>query len=256
MLLTDKDIERFWSKIDVKGDNECWPWVAKSKLSYGYGAINVWVSPEKRQNVAASRLSCFLAYGPPPTNDHRALHSCDNPPCCNPGHLRWGTQKDNVADAIKRNRQVNPPDTHSHPEWNAKRLAAMPKGEALHNQSLTETLVREIWRLHFEGKSATEIADILGVKRDPVIDACRGRSWRHLHDAPSVESLKESGAPRGFNQFSRGGNTRDLHPRSKLTSGQAQEIKRLFDEGLGWKEISERYNVSKCTVYKARKEAS
>jgi len=31
-------------------------------------------------------------------------HSCDNPPCCNPRHLRFGTRLENVADVIKRGR--------------------------------------------------------------------------------------------------------------------------------------------------------
>jgi len=31
-----------------------------------------------------------------------ALHSCDNPGCVNPDHLRWGTELDNIKDAIAR----------------------------------------------------------------------------------------------------------------------------------------------------------
>lgn len=203
MILSDKDIQRFWSKVDIRGANECWPWIAKSKLDYGYGVLNIWVEENKRRNVPASRISCFLAHGEPPHPSAKSLHSCDNPPCCNPNHLRWGTQKENVADAIERERHVYPPDTHSNPEWNAKRLASMPKGENLHNQSLTESQAREIWRLHFEHKSASEIARLIGSKPHVVYDVCRGRSWQHLPDAPNIEELKKGGVRRGFNQFSR-----------------------------------------------------
>jgi hypothetical protein len=34
----------------------------------------------------------------------RGLHSCDNRPCCNPGHLFEGTQRDNIADMITKGR--------------------------------------------------------------------------------------------------------------------------------------------------------
>jgi hypothetical protein len=37
------------------------------------------------------------------------MHTCDNPRCVNPIHLRAGTQKDNMQDAKKKGRLVPPP---------------------------------------------------------------------------------------------------------------------------------------------------
>lgn len=37
-------------------------------------------------------------------SDLYVLHSCDNPSCVKIEHLRYGTQKDNMADAMERNR--------------------------------------------------------------------------------------------------------------------------------------------------------
>ena len=36
------------------------------------------------------------------------LHSCDNPPCVLPDHLRVGTSQDNVDDMVKRGRSIHP----------------------------------------------------------------------------------------------------------------------------------------------------
>ncbi len=55
--------------------------------------------------MRAHRVSWILTHGP---IDHGmgCLHKCDNPPCVNPSHLFIGTQKDNVRDAISKNRPV------------------------------------------------------------------------------------------------------------------------------------------------------
>lgn len=37
------------------------------------------------------------------------MHTCDNPPCCNPSHLVLGTQAENLADMRAKGRGVNPP---------------------------------------------------------------------------------------------------------------------------------------------------
>lgn len=197
-LLTSEDLDRFWGKIDVRGEEECWPWTAKAKNPAGYGVLK----HKSGKNIIASRISCFLRHGPPPHQTAKSLHSCDNPPCCNPKHLRWGTTRDNTEDAISRNRHVNPPDTHSNPEWNAKRLAAMPKGEAVHNQSLTEGQAREVMALHIGHNNVSQISEATGIKKHVIADICRGRSWRHLDNIPTIEQMKAGGVRRGFNQFS------------------------------------------------------
>lgn len=51
-----------------------------------------------------NRLVLFLISGDVPEKMN-ALHTCDNNKCLNPKHLYWGTQKQNVIDAITRGRQ-------------------------------------------------------------------------------------------------------------------------------------------------------
>lgn len=180
---------RFWRRVEKKTQDECWPWTG-GKNSAGYGVY--YAAP--RTPVLATRYACSLASGHMPPRKTYCLHSCDNPACCNPRHLRWGTPTDNVRDAMARKRHRNPPPPKGNPN--------PPKGAAVWNQTLTEAKVREIWRLHLAGRNTSQIAAEVDAKQYTVADVCRGRSWRHLTDAPSLDSLKAGGARRGVNQFS------------------------------------------------------
>lgn len=54
------------------------------------------------------------------------LHSCDNPPCCNPEHLRLGTHSDNMQDRAKRGRA---PKTAEHSRKVADDMASAIRNE-------------------------------------------------------------------------------------------------------------------------------
>ena len=88
--------DRFWSKVDIKSPDECWPWTA-SRTRQGYGHFG-W----NQKVVEASRVAYILTHGDP--GDFCVLHSCDHPECCNPAHLRAGTHQDNSQDMVDRGR--------------------------------------------------------------------------------------------------------------------------------------------------------
>lgn len=98
-LFSKKDKIRFWSKVDKREENECWPWTA-GFFDTGYGAFSL-----GKQNVGAHRASFVLSFrGLAPAEVVR--HSCHNRSCVNPGHLLAGSQADNIGDMVCAGRQA------------------------------------------------------------------------------------------------------------------------------------------------------
>jgi hypothetical protein len=85
-------LEIFWSKVDIQGPDDCWPWKrAKNKQGYGQVTIN-------RKMQPAHRVAWEIENQQEMPADLMALHSCNWKPCCNPRHVRPGTGVDNAAD--------------------------------------------------------------------------------------------------------------------------------------------------------------
>ncbi len=87
-------VRYFWSRIALTADDDrCWEW--QYSTTCGYGAIKI-----NTHTFRAHRIAWQLANGRAPVLD--ILHSCDNRLCCNPKHLREGTQKENNQEARDR----------------------------------------------------------------------------------------------------------------------------------------------------------
>lgn len=76
----------------------CWGW-SGSKSKFGYGLVR----GEGGRPVGAHRVSYEMFVGPI-GRGMSILHSCDNPECTNPRHLRAGTQAENMRDMAVRGR--------------------------------------------------------------------------------------------------------------------------------------------------------
>jgi len=81
----------------------CWHWVGAVDAN-GYGWASVAEYPKIKH---AHRLSYIAHKGPIPEGGY-ILHSCDEPSCINPDHLRVGSHRDNQNDRVKRNRSLGP----------------------------------------------------------------------------------------------------------------------------------------------------
>ena len=91
-------LDRFWSKVDRRGPDECWPW-AGCVSSDGYGSFKL----ASYYVVTASRFALISHAQAEPKGRH-VLHRCDNPICCNPKHLRFGTIAQNARDRVRKGR--------------------------------------------------------------------------------------------------------------------------------------------------------
>lgn len=91
--------ERFWSKVKVRGDDECWEWQRGTIKGYGVFRLN-----DRKTAARAHRVSYRMEVGPIP-DSKQVNHHCDNPGCVNPNHLYLGTQSDNARDSYARNRR-------------------------------------------------------------------------------------------------------------------------------------------------------
>jgi hypothetical protein len=96
--------DTFWARVDIRGEDECWPWLGftdtrvRCGRRYPYGFAYYWGKTRR-----AHRVAWVLAYGaipPPRSGRHQVcvLHRCDNPSCMNPQHLFLGTLRDNNLD--------------------------------------------------------------------------------------------------------------------------------------------------------------
>lgn len=157
MDFSQKDIDRFWSKVDKKGDDECWNWLAGlDKLEYGQFRLNYKI--EK-----AHRCSLFLEKGEGPVDKPLALHLCkQNRKCVNPNHLYYGNHQDNMNDKKKDGTQN--------------------KGESQGSSKLTEVQVREIRQKYIPREyTQKKLAEEYGVTHDQISRIINNKYWKHLN---------------------------------------------------------------------------
>jgi hypothetical protein len=177
--LTDADIARFRAKVSKAGPDDCWLWKAYTD-ECGYGIFGV-----GRKIFRAHRIARKL--GGPLDDSLEVLHTCDNPPCCNPAHLFQGTQQDNIADMVRKGRQScgrgprkpewyqrgNAHWTHKHPE-------RLTRGERHANSKLMDAQIRDIRKRASAGELHRVIALDYAVSRSLVGAICRGEVWSHV----------------------------------------------------------------------------
>lgn len=143
-------IEKFWSFVDILGDDDCWLWKrplsGKDKRGFYSHHGKLWY---------AHRFAYFVTFG---EIENQINHTCDVTHCCNPNHLYDGTQQENIKDRDRRNR---------------RRIF----GEKNPRAKLSYKAVAEIRELHNEGWSYSKLAAKYGVGKSTIACAAKGGTW-------------------------------------------------------------------------------
>lgn len=164
--------ERFWSKVDKRGPDECWLWKSTTN-GWGYGVIRVG-GTRSGGTMLAHRLSLAMAWGPlEPPEDKIVMHSCDTPLCVNPQHLNYGTDAENWADMRAKGR-------HARGERHGNRQRPEQfRHEKNGNAKLTWAQVDDIRRRYAAGGiTKTALSKEYGVTDVNVCSIVNGNTWR------------------------------------------------------------------------------
>jgi hypothetical protein len=150
LLMTPETIVRYWKYVEVKGPDDCWPWLAGKHKKMPYGQFNIRSPDGSWRLVLAHRVAYLLGHGEQPMQVTR--HSCDNGWCQNPKHLSQGTFQDNIDDRTRKERSNL-------------------------NTKLTGTQVAKIKQHLYYGTKQKDIAAKFNVSEQLICDIKKGRRW-------------------------------------------------------------------------------
>lgn len=181
--ISEADRKRLWAGVDIKTKTECWEW-KRNKLPSGYGLI--WIKDGIKR---AHRVAYAASKGDIPALMF-VCHSCDNPRCCNPGHLFLGSSQDNVDDCIRKNRHA-----HGETHGSAKDMSYLRRGDEHHyrahpelikfgsksaNAKLKEDDIRKIRVMSAQGQTQKQISEAFGVTESNIGYILMGKTWAHV----------------------------------------------------------------------------
>lgn len=203
---------KYATRISVGAPGDCWLWLgAKASAGYGHGHRN-------NVHFYAHRAAYESQHGEGSAAGWVIRHTCDNPPCCNPGHLLIGTHADNMADMVERGR----------------RNAVF--GERVNTARMSECDVLEARRLAAAGSPVVDVARMFSLEYGAMRALIKGQTWRHLPGAvPNPTKAIGRYAPPAI--------------RGKLISiDDVRSIRSALSEGQSGRALAKTYGIHPATI--------
>lgn len=213
--LSEKDIARFWSKVERRGPDECWPWTAGFRtIRSDYGTFHL-----QRHDWLASRVAFFISTRIDPA-ELWVLHSCDNPRCVNPAHLSLGSAKENARQMFERGRSYD------------------RVGEGNPRAKLTARQVKEMRVAYRDGKPMRQLAAFYGIGQTQASRIVRGESWDSLPVQDNSRRIVPSNGRAG-----------ELNHCAKLTASQVAMIRKRYSKGnITQSQLGLEFGVTQCHI--------
>jgi predicted XRE-type DNA-binding protein len=209
--MTLSDINRFWSKVNIKGTNDCWLWIA-GRATDGYGQFHIKNWPYRAHRVA-------MALSGKKSTTLLVLHDpikCNNPLCCNPKHLRFGTPGENSHDiAILGDRKG------SKQPW-----AKLTESDIPIIRKLAEKMIQQ------------EIADLFDVTQSAISGIILGKTWQHVIGMATDKEVKAK-----FPHIRMVGKKWNILPASDIL------LIRKLSETMTQRAVGSLFNVSRYVVF-------
>lgn len=254
--------ERFYQR--VQKTNYCWIWEGY-KSPAGYGVVTIY--GEQHQT---HRLSWMFECGPIPKG-MIIMHTCDNPSCVNPDHLKLGTQRDNMHDMWDKGR------------GNPGHLC----GEESPPSKLTDV---DVIKIRLSNELIKVLAKKFGVSTSTVCDIQKGRIWKHLpydetragvnklhklttEDVMAIRNSKESSkslalkygvTTRSISDVCYGHTWKDVEGFQEVAEIAPSNVKKLTEDGVRFIRssvetnisLSKKFSVSQQTICDIKKRRS
>jgi hypothetical protein len=206
--------QKFWKSVE-KTDG-CWLWKAGVDRD-GYGVLQVKIHGVS--TTKAHRYSYMLHTGEVLGSRQFVMHSCDNPRCVNPDHLKAGSALENTADMITKGRQFRGDIGHKLTADQVREIMRDPRQNAaiaqdygvhvnhvclIKNRKVraevqidASEIVRnrrgskgearshnlkdqDVRDIRASTERGTDLAKRYGISKATITDIRKGRSWKHI----------------------------------------------------------------------------